>query len=167
VTQTRRVKNPREAAAYTFGYNHSLFAQRVHDILSVLKHVQTREPRPRRVLLAGLNGAGHWVAAARAQAGKAVDAAAIDTAGFRFGKVLNLHDVDFLPGGAKYGDLPGLLALGAPGRLWLGGEGPQAPDLARTAYALAGAEKSLTLFAGDSKQKAAAAVNWLLKAGLE
>jgi len=35
VTRTRRVNNPREAAAYTFGYNPSLFARRVHDVLTV------------------------------------------------------------------------------------------------------------------------------------
>ena len=29
--KTRRVENTREAAAYTFGYNHTVFAQRVHD----------------------------------------------------------------------------------------------------------------------------------------
>jgi hypothetical protein len=32
ITQTRRVKNPREAAAFTFGYNSALFAQRVQDV---------------------------------------------------------------------------------------------------------------------------------------
>ena len=30
ITQTRRVKNPREAGCFTFGYNSALFAQRVH-----------------------------------------------------------------------------------------------------------------------------------------
>lgn len=50
VTETRRVKNPREAAAYTFGYNHSLFAQRVHDVLTVVsflrKGTNPRESAP-------------------------------------------------------------------------------------------------------------------------
>ena len=36
VSETRRVENPREAAAYTFGYNPSLFAHRVHEELDDL-----------------------------------------------------------------------------------------------------------------------------------
>src|SRR6266568_8153586 len=36
LTQTPRVKNPREAGAYTFGYNYALFVHRVHDVLSVV-----------------------------------------------------------------------------------------------------------------------------------
>ncbi|GIW92250.1 MAG: acetylxylan esterase [Pirellulaceae bacterium] len=34
--QTRRVDNPREIAAYTLGYNHPLFAQRVHDVMTAV-----------------------------------------------------------------------------------------------------------------------------------
>jgi hypothetical protein len=34
VKQTAVVKNPREFAGYTHGYNHALFAQRTHDVLS-------------------------------------------------------------------------------------------------------------------------------------
>ena len=40
----------------------------------------------------------------------------------------SIGDLNFLPGGAKYGDLPGMLALGAPGELWLAGEGPMGAD---------------------------------------
>jgi hypothetical protein len=125
VTQTRRVKNPREAAAFTFGYNHSLFAERVHDILTVVKFIKDSERKTELLDVVGLSGAGPWVAAARAQAQGAIDRAVIDTGGFRFGKLLEIHDVNFLPGGAKYGDLPGLLALGQPEKLLVGGEGRQ------------------------------------------
>ena len=122
VSQTRRVKNPREAAAFTFGYNRPLFAQRVHDLLTVVKYVRTQESPSKTLDVVGLGGAGTWVAAARAQAGAAVDRAAVDTGGFRFGKVMDIQDPNFLPGGAKYGDVPGLLALSAPGALWVAGE---------------------------------------------
>jgi dienelactone hydrolase len=162
VTETRRVKNPREAAAYTFGYNHALFAQRVHDILTVVKYVSEHDPKPTAVALVGLGGAGPWVAAARAQARQAIDQAVIDTGGFRFGKVLAIHDVNFLPGGAKYGDLPGMIALGAPGRVWLAGEGDQPPPLVKAIYGVAGASQNLTLSAGAGEQLAEAAVQWLL-----
>ena len=121
----------------------------------------TATARPRRSSLVGLGGAGHWVAAACAQAGSAVDRAAVDTAGFRFAKLTATDDPDFLPGGAKYGDLPGILALSAPMPLWLAGEGIAAPKLLATAYATAGRASDLTLYAG--KDAEAAAVEWLLK----
>lgn len=162
LTQTRRVNNPREAAAYTFGYNHALFAQRVHDVLSVIQFVRTREPKSEEIAVVGLEGAGPWVAAARAQAREAVTRAVIDTGGFRFGTVTDLHEVNFLPGGAKYDDLPGMLALGAPGALWLAGEKPEAANLVKEMYDRAGAGNRVTLFTGEPRQVRAAAVQWLL-----
>ena len=129
LSKTPRVKNPREAAPYTFGYNHAVFAQRVHDVLSVVKFIKTHERPSKRVDLVGLNGGGAWAAAARALCGEAIDRAVIDTQGFRFGKVLDLHSPDFLPGGAKYGDMVAMLAAGAPGKLWLAGESSDAPML--------------------------------------
>ncbi|HEY0550255.1 MAG TPA: acetylxylan esterase, partial [Verrucomicrobiae bacterium] len=49
LTQTPRVKNPREAGAYTFGYNHALFVHRVHDLLSVVKFVKNKERPAQRL----------------------------------------------------------------------------------------------------------------------
>jgi dienelactone hydrolase len=161
VTQTGRVKNPREAAAYTFGYNHTLFAQRVHDILSLVQWLRQPASGCDQVHLVGLDGAGPWVAAARAQAGAAVQSAVIDTGAFRFGKVLDIHDRSFLPGGAKYFDLPGLIALHAPGRLFLAGEGEKAPEVVATVYQAAGAADRLTVFGGESARIVEAAVAWL------
>ncbi len=125
VTRSRKVKNPREAAAYTFGYNHTLCAQRVHDLLTVIRFVRGTMSGADRLDLVGVNGAGLWVAAAQALAGDAVKQAAIDTGGFRFAQVTDIYDPGFLPGSAKYGDLPGLLALGSSRRLWLAGEGAE------------------------------------------
>jgi hypothetical protein len=163
LARTPRVKNPREAGAYTFGYNHALFVHRVHDVVSVVKFVKKQEPAP-RITVVGLDGAGPWVAAARAQCGEAIDQAVIDTGGFRFGKVLDLHDPNFLPGGAKYGDLPALLALGAPGRAWVGGETAEGLALARSQYKAVNAETNLTPFSGEAQQVRAAAIEWLLAA---
>jgi hypothetical protein len=119
----RKVKNPREAAAYTFGYNHSLFAQRVHDVLSVLAFTRDHaEHRSTHVSLIALDHTAPIAAAARALAGSFVNAAAMHTHGFRFGAVDRLGSPLFQPAIAKYGDLPGLLKLGQ-GALWLDGEG--------------------------------------------
>jgi dienelactone hydrolase len=160
VTETRRVKNPREAAAFTFGYNHALFAQRVHDVLSALAFLRQRFPAG-AVWVVGLEEAGPWAAVALTQAQDAVAKAAIDTGGFRFANVAAIHSPDFLPGGAKYDDLPGALALAAPTALWLAGEGAEGPALTRAAYIAAGAAGALTV-AADSAT-AEAAVDWLLR----
>jgi len=166
LTQTGRVKgNSRESAAYTFGYNHALFAQRVHDVLTVLRFIKTHEHPTKQLAVVGIDGMGPIAAAARAVSGDAIQRAVIDTEGFRFGQVLNIHDPNFLPGGAKYGDVPGLLALGAPGKLKLAGEGAQAPTLVRDAYAMAKALNALVPSAGGREKSRTAAVDWLVAGG--
>ncbi len=162
VTRARKVSNPREAAAYTFGYNYTLFAQRVHDLLSVIQYARNHIRGLERLDLVGQGAAGPWAAAAKAQAGSAIQRLAIDTGGFRFADVTDIQDISFLPGGAKYGDLPGMLALGAPGKLRLAGEGAEIPALVRQVYQLAGAPQNVTLAQADPKHDAEEAVNWLL-----
>ena len=166
VKQTRIVANPREFAGFTFGYNHALFAQRTHDVLSLVKFLRSAKvgshTNPSSVVVAGFGGSGPIVAAARALAGDAIDRAAVDTVGFRFGKVLDYRDPQFLPGGVKYLDLPGMLALGAPHPLWLAGEGSRL-ELISAAYDAGGQAKQFSVFSGDDSQKEAAAIEWLLK----
>ena len=165
-TPTRVVANPREAPCFTFGYNHSLFAQRTHDVLMLVKFLRAAKvgshPSPTSVSVAGLRGAGPVVAAARAVSGDAIDRAAVDTGGFRFGRLLDYRDPQFLPGGAKYLDLPCLLALGAPHPLWLAGEGDR-PEFVTEAYRLAGQPKNLAVFSGEAGKKKAPAAEWLIK----
>lgn len=160
---TAKVQNPREAAAYTFGYNRSLFAQRVNDVLTAAAFLKQQQSKPEKIELAAFGTVGPIAAAARAQLGDTISRAALNTTGFRFGRLLEIHDPNFLPGGAKYGDVPGLLALAAPGRLWLAGEGETAPDLLRKIYAKAGALDQITMATGDVPQTRDAAVEWLLK----
>src|SRR6185369_8621501 len=163
LTTTPRVKNPREAGFFTFGYNPTLFVDRVRDVVSVVSFLKNQERRPpRRLTVLGLDGAGPWVAAARAQCGESIDLAVIDTGGFRFGKVLDLHDPNFLPGGSKYGDLPALLALGAPGRTWVGGETAEGLTLVQSEYQALKANKNLTQFTGPAPKVRASAIEWLL-----
>jgi hypothetical protein len=162
VTCTRKVSNPREAAAYTFGYNYTLFAERVHDILSVIQYAREGMGGLTRLDLVGQGGAGPWAAAAKAQAADAIECLAVDTGGFRFANITDIQDINFLPGGAKYGDLPGMLALGAPSKLWVAGEGAEIPALLKRMYQVAGAQKKLTLAQVGPDQRTDAAVNWLL-----
>ncbi|MSU49706.1 MAG: acetylxylan esterase [Opitutus sp.] len=164
--QTRTVANPREFYGYTFGYNHALFAQRTHDVLTIVTFLRQpavgSHPNPTSVAVAGFGAAGPVVAAARALAGAAIDRAAVATGGFRFGQLLDARDPRFLPGGAKYLDVPGLLALGAPHPLWLAGEGSE-PALVSELYRAAGRAKQLIAFAGAATEQETAAIAWLLQ----
>jgi len=161
MTKNKMVKKD-DYAGYTYGYNPPLFARRVHDVLSTIAVARAGRSRADKVYLVGLDGAGHWAAAARALAVDAVDAAAIDTSGFRFAKLTSLDHADFLPGGAKYGDLPGVLALSAPGKMLLAGEGARVPPVVTAAYAAAGHSGGLDVFDGEQEEQEAAVVEWIL-----
>lgn len=158
--QTRVVANPREFAGYTYGYNRALFAQRTHDVLTLVTFLRNARfeshPSPQSVAVAGWGGTGPIVAAARSLAGAAIDRAAVDSGGFRFAKLLDYRDPRFLPGGAKYLDLPGLIALNAPHALWLAGEGAK-PEVFGAQFS------ELTPFTGESAQQEGSAIEWLLK----
>ncbi len=160
--KTRHVENPREAAAYTFGYNPTVFAQRVQDVSCVIRFAQSRQANA-AVMLVGLDGAGPWAAAALAHADGAIAKAAIDLGGFRFGKVLDIHSPDFLPGGAKYFDLPGMAALAAPTPLWIADGGAEAPPIVAAAYRASGTPQALAAGAGEASKRTDDAVAWLLK----
>ncbi len=162
--QARVVANPREFAGYTFGYNHALFAQRTHDAMTLVKLLRGAtgavQVKATAVAVAGWNGTGPIVAAARGLAGAAIDHAAVDTRGFRFSSLLDYRDPQFLPGGAKYLDVPGMLALSAPHALWLAGEGSQ-PALVTELYQAAGKAPQLTV--AGTGAGAPEAVAWLLR----
>jgi hypothetical protein len=102
------------------------------------------------------------VAAARAQAGAAIDRAVVGTGRFRFAAVRDHHDPAFLPGGARYGDLPGLLALGAPGATFVSDEPATELEWVRGMYAAAGKPSALQLHAGPAGSGLSAAMLWLL-----
>ena len=157
--RNRKVNTNRQFAGFTYGYNHPLFAQRVHDILTVISFVRGNEGAT-KFHLVGLNGAGLWVAAAKAIAGSAIDRTAIDTAGFRFASLTEFDDPQFLPGAVKYGDVPALLALSAGSEVWMSGE-KELPKLTAASWKAAGAGAPPTLFAGETSAKANAAVQWL------
>lgn len=166
IKQTRTVTNKREAPAYTFGYNHTLFAQRTHDILTLIKVIRTEKinsiPSPSSVAVAAFGHTGPMAAAARAVSGNAIDLAAVDTQNFRWKHLLDYRDPQFLPGGAKYLDLPGLWAVGSPCRLWLAGE-KDVPDIITESNQKTAERKEFTVFDGAPAQKEVAAANWLLQ----
>jgi hypothetical protein len=103
---------------FTFGYNRPLLAQRVHDILTAVAFARGHE-RTKTVHLAGFEKAGPWVLLARGLCGSVVARTAADWDGFRFDKVRSEDDEMMLPGALKYGGLPALAALAAPGELYV------------------------------------------------
>jgi dienelactone hydrolase len=113
LTEARRVhNNNREFAGYTYGYNHPVFCQRVHDVLTLLSFIKNNELHPpKRIHLLGVHNGGVLATAACAQSGIAIDRFAVYIDDFRFGDKANIRDVDFVPGAVKYGGLPGLAAL--------------------------------------------------------
>ncbi len=149
-------------AGWTYCYNLPMFARRVHDILAVIAFAKRDDVKQHEIDVVGPNGAGPWVTAAVAQTKGTVTRAAINTEGFRFADLKDVYDVNFMPGAAKYDDLPGLLALSAPTRMWLTGEGKEAPPIVKTAFIAAGGLENLTMFSGESRDVAKVAVGWLL-----
>ncbi|HOM19099.1 MAG TPA: hypothetical protein PLQ00_17345, partial [Thermoguttaceae bacterium] len=133
-------KEPWQAyAGYTYGYNHPLFSKRVHDGLTALAAARQPAIGAQKVRLWALAGAGHWGAALCAQAREALEEARLQTGQFRFRKLNELDHPDFLPGGAKYLDLPGILALAAPLRLIVEDETAADLEVVQAAYQAAGA----------------------------
>ena len=163
LTRAPSVKNPREAAAYTFGYNYSVFAHRVVNVLSAVSFFKHHHPSS-RLSVVGLAGAGPYAgAAARAQCGNAINQAVINTATSVSAASLTFTTRTSCPAGRSCRAIvPALLALSAPSRTWVAGETEQTLALARSQYQAANAEKNLTRLTADSQDVASAAVQCLL-----
>jgi len=108
---------------YTFGYNRTVLANRVRDLLTIVSAVF--EPRrghgTRAVKLVGTGEAGPWVLLAAGIAGERIDETIADARGFRFEAVTSTTSPMYLPGALKYGGLCGLTALAAPQKLTVAG----------------------------------------------
>ncbi|NND98351.1 MAG: acetylxylan esterase [Pirellulaceae bacterium] len=130
-------------AGYTYGYNHPLFVQRVHDVLSLVKYAQSiAADQP--IHLVGLDGVvGPIAVAARSQMGPVVDQTIVDLDGFRFHRVDKVDDPMFVPGGVKYLDVDALIGLCAPHRVSL--HGLAEPGMASRIYQAADAAEKLVL----------------------
>ena len=158
-TQRRVVGNPREAAAYTFCYNHTLMAHRIHDVMTLIAYARGFQPEnPERVHLIASGKTAPIAAAARALSGDMVDRCALLTDGFRFAEIRSYRDPSFLPGAVKYGDLPALLALNAPHSLWIAGETSESCAVTAATYNAADARGAVTF---AEKPTLEDAVEWL------
>jgi hypothetical protein len=102
----------------------------------------------RRILVVGVEGAGVIAATATAMSPSTVDQLGCDTGGFRFAQLDNAWDVNFLPGAAKYGDVPAILSLCSSVNTTLLGETRGSVTGVASAFAVG---KGQIEFAGTSK----------------
>lgn len=130
-------------AGYTYGYNHSLFVKRAHDVLSLIRYASTLSGG-RSVHLVGLGSASGPIAlAARSQAGDSVAATVVDLDGFQFQQVDKHNDPMFVSGSVKYLDVAGLLSVCSPHRVSV--SGLENSVVAKKVFAAADASKNLTI----------------------
>jgi hypothetical protein len=103
------------AACYTYGYNPSLVAHRVHDAMAAVAAIrEATKAKPAKIVVVGSGGAGVIAAATAALSKDAVAGMVVDTQGFRFASLDDQWNPMFVPGAVKYGDVPGLLKACAP-----------------------------------------------------
>ena len=147
-------------AGFTYGYNRSLLANRVHDALTYIG-LLAREAK-QTVHLVGWESFGPIAILAKALAGDAVTKVAADMNQFKFEDITKTDDPMMLPGAVKYGGMGAFLALCAPGEVLVHNhKGTDSGRISRAAYAAAGAANKLTRSA--DKLSAAKVVEWLVK----
>jgi dienelactone hydrolase len=155
-----RAVNP-QYAGFTFGYNRTLLAERIHDILTATAFAKNYD-KVKTVHLVSFDKAGPWVLLARGLCGDAVSRTAADGDSFRFDKVRTTSDEMMLPGALKYGGLPALAALAAPGELFFHNHrGTGSGQWLKTVYEAADAKdkhQSASEKVADEK-----VVGWLLR----
>lgn len=108
------VKDQEKFAGYNYGYNRTVLANRVHDLLTLVRFAQNREASV--IHLIAFDKAGVWGLLARSLAGDAIAHASLDLASFDFDRLTEPMDPMMLPGALKYGGIHGLLPLADHGR---------------------------------------------------
>jgi pimeloyl-ACP methyl ester carboxylesterase len=148
-------------AGYTFGYNRTLLANRVCDLLTAIAHGRWAiSEKPIR--LVGWGEMGPVAILAKAIAGDKVAKVAADMNQFRFENVKDTADPLMLPGAVKYGGMAAFLALCAPGEVLAHNHaGTASGKLSKAAYDAAGAADKLTRV--NEKMDDLKVVEWLLK----
>ncbi|MCX7886619.1 MAG: acetylxylan esterase [Verrucomicrobiae bacterium] len=110
-------------AGYHYGYNPPLLAERVNDVIRAIEAIRNDpERRSRRIIVAGVEGAGAIAVASAMFAGESVRELIVDLEGFRFANLRDVWDANFMPGAEKYGDVDTLLALCSARKTVLGRE---------------------------------------------
>ncbi len=114
-TEQPLVANPRLAAAYTYGYNLPQFCQRARQLGLSIEWLAAQHPDKQLTLTASgpdaaLAAAGLAIAEQVRGGALANVTAALNVDGFRFVSVKSIRDPNFVPGTARFWDMPGLVA---------------------------------------------------------
>ena len=112
---SKAAMNQPEASGYTFGYNATTFARRVHDMLTVVKGMREMSDdwEVSKVHLQGNEGGAAIALATRflLRAQPFIGESNVSLGGMRFANVTRLDDPWFVPGVVKYGDIESLILL--------------------------------------------------------
>jgi dienelactone hydrolase len=98
-----KVANPRESAAYTFGYNYPLILQQVHDLLTLFKHLKTDAHGVKKISIYAENGAKRVLDLAKLLAPDVQMEVHSTEPKFDYHSVESIYDPNFLPGALRYG----------------------------------------------------------------
>jgi dienelactone hydrolase len=152
--RNRLVANGREAAGYTFGYNRSVFAWRVSQLLYACQYLKSRFPNATFTIRADEPREAPAAAIAFAASDHCVSRFEGQLNGFRFVSVDSLQDEHFWPGAVKYGDVMAFLAMRPEGQFVLGGETTGSTALLAAAIQAAGRGGQLKLTSSVGKHVA-------------
>ncbi len=136
------VDDPRHAQypGYTWCYNPSLLAQRVHDVQVAVQYLAEDESTG-PLTLVGLGSSAPVVAVAAAFSSAQLSQVIVE-GGWDFDQIESLNDPNFLPRASRHGGMGAFAALICPTPLlWLG----EAPPLAEALYAKEGAQLGVSL----------------------
>jgi hypothetical protein len=102
----------RQFSAFTYGYNPTLLARRVHDVSALVVMIRGDKSRPVNTvrIIAGSTYTAVALTSGALLKG-AVDEVHIPKNGFRFEHITSHWDPDFMPGAVKYGDVDSLARL--------------------------------------------------------
>ena len=150
----------KDYAGFTFGYNRSLVANQVHDVLTAIGNL-LHNAQIKTIHVIGWAEMGPIAVLAKALAGDTVKKLAADVNQFRFEAIKNINDPMLLPGATKYGGLGAFLALCAPGEVLVHNhKGTSTGKLPQAAYAASGAKDKLTRV--NEKMDAAKVIEWVV-----
>ena len=106
--KNRPVAGKREAPCYTYGYNRPLLAQRVHDVLTILKFALTRENHPVKSIAVHADGPTYFPIASLALYLTENQPVTLSSNDRAFPGIQDSYlDPDFVPGWARY-PVPGV-----------------------------------------------------------
>jgi dienelactone hydrolase len=144
-------------AGYTYGYNRTVLANRVRDLLAAVVYARQLN-QGRAIDLLAFGEAGLWGLLTCALADEVIARAACDLHGFDFDQVQQTDDPRILPGALKYGGIHGLIPLRTQGQTLVLRVPPARPPLDRLRPA------SVTVQPEGQKGDADSMVAWILEA---